>query len=360
MATTRTKKRRPRAHGAAAGAPRSPASLHLPCSTFPQGGHQLVLLNVSAKILYSVCVINQREENKDEGYQRTLSPARADRIAEFIDKGNLLPTSVLVSFGDDAKVTDSGTKLTIPNRPNAGWIIDGQHRLAGAHRAANDIVVPVVAFLGLPLKEQILCFVTINKEQKGVPSSLYLDLLPQLPPTQTEAEAARERAADLGQLMKRDEQSPFYAKIVATTAPKQGELSLTNFVRKVASLVRRDGRLNTLRDEERQAVLDNYYRGLEQIFPQEYRKSNSVFFKTLGFGAVMSVLPSFLDATINRSRGGFTAKDAADTFKLISHFEFSSWHERGTGTQAEAAAADDLRRELLDHIESAGGTIRLH
>jgi DGQHR domain-containing protein len=339
--------------------PRTPAVLHLPCTTFSQAGQQLVLLSVSAKLLYSICVINQREEDKDEGYQRALSPARADRIARFIDANNLLPTSVLVSFESDVRVMKSGSELQVPNKSNAGWIIDGQHRLEGAHKSQKDIDVPVVAFIGLPIDDQIKCFVTINKEQKGVPSSLYLDLLKHLPSQKTEAEAAKERAADLGQLMKRDEQSPFYARIVSTTSPKQGELSLTNFVRKVAPLLRRDGRLSGFRDEDRAQILDNYYRGLEQVFPRDFRETKSIFYKTLGFGALISVLPTFLDATLSRSGGGFAAKDVADTFRLVKHFDFSSWHERGTGTQVEAAAADDLRTELIEHLAPSGNLIRL-
>jgi hypothetical protein len=63
--------------------------------------------------------------------------------------------------------------VRIPNRPDAGWVIDGQHRLAGGHRAKLDMEIPVVAIVNLPLEGQINCFVTINKEQKVVKLSLY-------------------------------------------------------------------------------------------------------------------------------------------------------------------------------------------
>ncbi|MCH8863018.1 MAG: hypothetical protein IID51_10965, partial [Proteobacteria bacterium] len=58
-----------------------------------------------------------------------MSPAREKKIADFIDDGNVIPNSVLISF-QHAKLSRDKTTLTVDNRQDAGWIIDGQHRLA--------------------------------------------------------------------------------------------------------------------------------------------------------------------------------------------------------------------------------------
>ena len=58
-------------------------------------------------------------------------------------------------------------------------MIDGQHRLAGAHEAValgTDLVLPVIGFLDLSIEKQVELFITINKEARGVPASLYIDL----------------------------------------------------------------------------------------------------------------------------------------------------------------------------------------
>ncbi|MBX3317783.1 MAG: DGQHR domain-containing protein [Phycisphaeraceae bacterium] len=348
-----TKKVSSRSRRAAANQPH----VEFDCLPLVQGEHTLLVFPASAKTLWSLVQINQREEDKEEGYQRTLSPARANKIAKFIEAGNLLPTCILVTF-DKAKLANDNRTLIVDNEPDAGWVIDGQHRLEGAHRASTDIMVPVVAFVDLPLEQQVHCFVTINKEQKGVSASLYIDLLKHLPPTKSESDLMKERAADLGSSLKLDDQSPFYSKIVVTTAPAAGEISMVNFVRKVTPLIRRDGRLNAFNDEDKKAVLENYYRGLSHVFPAEYRKNNSVFFKTIGFGALMTALPTFLDMTINE-RKAFTVEDVISTFKRIAHFDFSAWHERGTGTHAENMAAEDLRAELLDAIDTQSGPVKL-
>lgn len=335
-----------------------PAKLTFDCITFEQSGHTLVLFCASAKALWKITQVNQREEDSEDGYQRAVSPSRARKLSSFIDKGNVIPTSVLISF-EHAKLRDKGTKLVVDNRKDAGWVIDGQHRLAGGNNSESDIILPVVAFTGLGVTDQIQCFVTINKEQRGVPSSLYLELLKNIPGKRDPAQEAKELTVDIAHEVKRDEASPFYGRIISTTSPRKGELSLTNFVRKVSPMVKTNGRLATFTHDERCGIINNYYKGLMQAFPKEYERPDSVFFKTIGFGALMGVLPTFLDVTLSERRK-FRVADTASMFKRISHFDFSEW--RGLSSSgAENSAADDLRAEILDYGKSEGshGTIEL-
>ncbi len=330
---------------------RSPKKVTFACVSFKQGAHKLFCFVASAKQLWELVQINKREEDKDKGYQRALSPARAEKIARFIERGNMLPGSVLLSFDEDTKIGADGLTITIPNRADAGWVIDGQHRLAGASKSKVDIDMPVVGLVGLSLEEQINCFVTINREQMGVSSSLYYELLKHLPITKTDTEMSKERAADLATKLKNDEASPFFGRIVVTVSPKRGELSLTNFVRKIGPLLRRDnGRLTNFTDEDRQGIINNYYKALQQVFPSEYNKSDSVFFKTLGFGALMNVFPTFIDLCLQNYHG-FRVADAASLFRKVDYFNFADWHEMGTGNAAEILAGDDLRTELQSSFE---------
>ena len=153
--------------------------------------------------MWSFSEINQRHEDKDIGYQRVLSHSRVKRIKNFIANGNAIPGAIIISC-DNAKYKND--EISIPNKPNAAWIIDGQHRSAGAVEASKegyDINLPVIAFINLDDQEQTEYFVTINKEAKGVPSSLYLDLLRQLPRQKTERETLEERIADISKELTR-------------------------------------------------------------------------------------------------------------------------------------------------------------
>jgi hypothetical protein len=204
----------------------------------------------------------------------------------------------------------------------------------------------VVAFVGLTIQKQIEQFVVINREGKNVPTSLYLDLLGKLPHKKP-ADSAKERAADLANQLKRDEDSVFFDRVVVTSSPSEGQVSLTNFVRKIAPLVTPEkGLLHVYTEKEQKAVIDNYFRALSVVFNREFDKKGSIFFKTLGFGALWNVFQNFFAITLKEQQG-FRVPDAIQVFKRISSFDFSQWTGYGTGNQAELAAGDDIRTALL-------------
>lgn len=322
------------------------------CSTFKQGKYELVAFLCPAKKLFTFVKANQLEDDTESGYQRIVSPSRRKKIAQFIDSGNPLPLSILIAL-NGAKLSQEKTTLSIPDKADAGWIIDGQHRLAGAHDAEADIVFPVIAFLDISEEEQVFHFVTINREQTGVPSSLYYELLKRLPTRKTETELLAERATDIADTLRRDEESPFYARIVVTTAASDGKLSLTNFVRKVSPFLKRDnGFLFPYDDEDRCKIISNYYDAIRLQFSKEFNTTNSVFFKTVGFGALMNCLPLFFNLTIARS-GSFRTKDARQMFGMIPEFDPARWKQMGSGNAAEKSAGEDLQT-LLTQARDTG------
>jgi DGQHR domain-containing protein len=234
-------------------------------------------------------------------------------------------------------------------------VIDGQHRLAGASEASHDINVVVTAFLDLSTEDQITQFITINREAKRVPTSLYLDLLPEIKGMEkNETELAKERAVDLANAMKVDESSQFFNRIVALKAPTRGQISLTNFVRKVSPLVHRStGILRGRTEREQRAVIENYYGALSDVFPKEYEAADTVFFRTIGFGGVMNAFPKVHDTTLRRTQDSFTRVDVVETLKLVSDFQFNNWKRYGTGSAAEIQAG----KELSDALQAAAGPI---
>ncbi len=331
------------------------AKIDFPCIEFTQGSQNIIFFHARAKLLWNFVSINQKVEDKDEGYQRSLSGSRVKSIAKYIDGNNPLPQTLLISFDKAEIVTKSGNKfIRIPNLSNSGWVIDGQHRLSGAYNAKKEIDLPVLAFIGLDIQKQIQLFVTINQEAKGVPSSLYLDLLKNLP-NKSPSEIAKESAANIGIELKKDEESPFYAKIVITTSPKKGEISLTNFVRKITPLILPGrGTLQIYNQVEQRGIFSNYFKGLRNVFSSEYNKADSIFFQTLGFGALMNALPTFF-LICYREHKGFRVEDVTAVFKKIDYFDFSSWRSIGSGNAAELQAGNDLVAELNTIFEIGTG-----
>ncbi len=304
------------------------------------------MLSLPAKELYELVKINRREEDKRTGYQRALLPGRTSVIAKFIDDGNPIPTNIVIAL-DNAKLLPNGKSIDIAEGGDAGWVIDGQHRLAGAFEANQGIDVPVTAFLNLSLEDQVAQFVTINREAKRVPTSLYLDLLPELQRLKkSDADVAKEKAVNLANAMKIDEGSPFFNRIVTLKSPTRGQISLTNFVRKVAPMLHGTGILRTRTQKEQRAMIENYYGALSDIFPKAYEEQDSVFFRTVGFGGLMNAFLAVHDCTLARTHDSFTRQDIGETLRPISSFDFSRWKKLGTGSAVESAVGDELSKEV--------------
>ncbi len=334
--------------------------LEFPCIPMTQGKHILYCFVISARTLSDLVRINRRDTDKETGYQRPLSPSRVKAIANYIDGKNSIPNSILIALDDpDVQISDDGRKLTIPNKPDTGWVIDGQHRLAGAIVAKEEIELLVIAFVGIDKKQQIQQFIIINREAKGVPTSLYYDLLKDLPDPKTPQEIAHERAADIGNDLRKDDDSNFFSRVVLIN-PKRGEISLTNFVRKVTPLVKEKGRFAVYTYLEQRGILYNYFKALEEVFPKEFTPKTMTFFRTLGFGAVINALTTVFDLSMKHYKG-FKIEHVVQVLRRIDFFNFSDWKMLGSGSSAEIQAGNDLRTELLNIFEetSTSGSIEL-
>lgn len=327
--------------------------LNIPCLHIKQSENHIYYFKMKASQAWDIFSISRLEPGGNEGYQRFLSEARVASVAKYIRAGNPIPGSILVSL--DKATYDAGTsKLTIPRGKDVGWIIDGQHRLAGASEAAqenDDIELMVAAFVGLDERHQIQQFVTINDEAKGVPRSLLLNLLRQIPDKSIQ-EQANERAIDIARQLNNSEPSVFFQRIASIVSPRSGEISDTNFSRKVAPLVHPEkGLLRAFSLLDQVKIIDNYYTALRDIFPLEFRKANSVFFRTIGFGAAFNAFDEVFTRVLSQ-HAGFKVVDIKKLLRLISDYEVDKWDQFGTGNQAEQTAGRDFVKSLRKAVKA--------
>ena len=231
-----------------------------------------------------------------------MSSSRVKRIRDFILQGHAIPGAIIISCD---RATYKDRALTISNKPNAAWIIDGQHRTAGAAEAAKkgtDIYFPVVAFSGLDEQQQADYFVTINREAKGVPSSLYLDLLRHLPKVKTEKEQLEERISDISRELTRNSESIFFQRVISTTSPKVGQVSLTNFARRMRPIFSsHTGLLSTYTIYEQVKIIENYFTALKTVFPKPF--ASNVFFK----GSIRELYAFVIDCLERQEVGLWTS-----------------------------------------------------
>lgn len=324
-----------------------------PAIPIAQGDTTLYSFAAKAAELWSFVSINRREEDKEEGYQRVLSNSRVRSVADYILEKNMIPGSIIISV-DKGRYDRSKRRLYIPAGKDVAWVIDGQHRLAGAHLASAEgvnIELNVIAILNLAPQDQIEQFVTINREGKNVPTSLYLDLLKLLPSAKSPSEIAAERAADIANQLRRNKESIFSGRIVVTISPRQGQISIVNFVRKTAPYVNPEkGLLNVFTLAQQIDILENYFNALRTSYPEEWKKPDCIFFKTVGFGAVMNIFEDvFKECTMHS--GGFRVRDIVEVLHPLRNFDFAQWAAKGSGNKAEIEAAKDFQVDFVRSVE---------
>lgn len=336
--------------------------MKLPVIKIEQQEYTLYLLKMKASKLYDLVQINQKDDDKDDGYQRTLSISRARSIAKYIQSGKPIAPGLVIVF-ENSSFDEKTSTLEIPEKPDAGWVIDGQHRLRGAKLASEndvDIELAVVAFLNLSEMDQIEQFVTINQEAKSVPASLYLDLKKKIPASNKSlTELAKDKTVDIANILRKNSKSIFFERIAVTSAPSKGQISLNNFVRKVhPHLIEGKGALATFSIAEMVLILDNYYKGLSKYEPDFFKSfDKNIFFKTLGFGALINSLPTFFQWVTKEFESSFTVDTVEQGFSKLENtdFNFTSWEKAGTGSDAEKRAGQDLISAIEDGFNHDGG-----
>ncbi len=277
------------------------------------------------------------------GIQRALSDERIKEIRQYLRTADAsFPNSIILSL-DPARLVEgpdpvSGVgqdvglvKLVIAQSPEAFSVIDGQHRLKGFDDdTARDFELIVAIFIGLDEEDKAYLFSTINSKQTKVNKSLVYDLF-----DVAEMRSPQRSAHDIAKLLNSDPKSPFYKRIkLLGTNPKfenevlyRANLSQGTFVERLLALITRDaaidrdvirrgGALDRMSSEAKLVfrpmwiddkdqvifkVLFNYFSAIAEFFPKEWGDGKCPLAKTIGFGALMSLLTDLVPLGIRES-----------------------------------------------------------
>ncbi|MHC5310940.1 DGQHR domain-containing protein [Myroides sp. LJL116] len=318
-----------------------------------QNGQILYLFSMSAKTIYDKFSVSRRVEDKEKGYQRSFSATRLKQIANYLNKeSGFLPNSILVNIDNEKYNFENGKLYLNLEEESIGFIIDGQHRVGGANLAENDIVLPVVATVKLSEVEQAKLFIKINKNQRGVPVSLYLDLL-----NITEGEivdfdgqdvTAERRAIEIAKRLNEDEESPMYDKVRMTGEPGKG-ISLSEFVNLLKPFVEpKKGNFMTLGFEDQYKLFNIYLKAFKAVFLEQWDDSSTLLLKTVGFGAMIKSCYDIFTLVIQKHKK-FTTETCIDVISKISDLKFDSETMPGGGIKAQ----DSAKTLLVSHLRKA-------
>ncbi|NES80101.1 MAG: DGQHR domain-containing protein [Moorea sp. SIO2B7] len=319
----------------------------------------LIFCSPVNNIIYERFDVSRRIEDKNLGYQRSFSKPRIKSIKNYInnEKG-VIPNSILVNL-DQGKYSysEESQLLTLNQQDSLGLIIDGQHRVKGSYEANPDFKLMVVATLELSITQQARLFVTINKTQKGVPASLYLDLLPLLEGDiddfDQEGISAERRATEIATRLNEDEESPLY-QLIRRTGNAGFGISLNEFVNQMKDYVEpKTGKLANFGFEQQYKIFEIYFRAIKAVFLEQWEDPKSYMLKTVAFGGLMQSFYEIFNLVLQKSQK-FDTQNTIELLKLIDNFRFDRNNlPSGAGFRAQKKASEMIISNLKNAIKES-------
>ncbi|MBI2388606.1 MAG: DGQHR domain-containing protein [Deltaproteobacteria bacterium] len=318
--------------------PAAVPQIHVPAVDFSYNGHRMFVGVVPVEKLFPFCAVSRTAEDPEKGYQRHLAEQRARRIAEYLDDGNVIPGSIILSAQSAAALKYDGEQLSFAARPRAFLVIDGQHRLYGAHMASTGgVLISVCVLEGLSQEQEVQYFLDVNSTQRGVPRTLQLEIVKFL----AEEGSVDEIRVRLFKALNEDPESPLCGRMSADKTVR-GKLSHVPFKAAVEPRLN-EMPLKSFKFESKVKLLIHFLRAVQRILVdstnEDTKLSNAAFFQ-----AMFAVFPD----VVRRAHLVHGDMKEESIVKVIRPLRDIRWDVHGgTNKKAIAAFAGHLR-DLLD------------
>jgi DNA sulfur modification protein DndB len=254
----------------------------------------------------------------------------------------MIPGAIILSaqpcahFSFDA----AASTVTFNRSPGAFLVIDGQHRLYGAHEANVDVKLPVCVFEKLTIADEVQYFLDINGTQRGVPRTLQLEIV-----KFSAADGSDDQIRiKLFKELNTNPESPLCGKL-SPTKSVIGKLSHVPFKTAIDPVLRYPQfRRSTF--ENKVQLLINFLCGAESALAVAERPdklTNAAFFQALF---------SCFESIMNHTRLAYRDLKA-ESFKMaLAPLAQIDW-DRHSGTNK--AAIQELARDIQDLVVGGKG-----
>jgi DGQHR domain-containing protein len=278
------------------------------------------------------------EYGTGKGYQRVTADKRGTEISRFIlQHEGILPTAVLVNIrSKDAKFTPdedmggsdlvTGTLEMPEDEP--WWVVDGQNRLKGLHKAAEekektlgagaklDYDLPVVFTLAFDLTDEMRMFFVVNSSAKSVPTDLTAKLIQQAVQREglgfihsgkgTEKDLRKAAGAAVAEFLNNEEDGPWEGKIrlpnETTASRKAKPLQLNAIASSLEPFLRTSLAQQYIRTEIAEGwptlceLVSNYWSALSELMPEAFDDiENHSIQRTSGTYSFNMILPEVME-----------------------------------------------------------------
>jgi DGQHR domain-containing protein len=347
----------------------TPQTITLPALELQQPGGAVYLFGVDGKIVHSFAAVSRirRRENILEGYQRPEALAHVGTIRRYMETAEaLIPNAVVIAFddrvrfvpanGQDGGPSRMGT-LQIPSmagedEPAAGWIVDGQQRLAAVRDAGVDaLYLPACGFIGSPEK-QAEHFIRVNST-KPLSKELIHALLPHTTGVLSPALEARKVPAALVERLNQDEASPLRGLIQTVTSPF-GIAKSTSFLGALENSISDGALFPHVEDMEAMLrILFAWWGAVRNTFPEDWGKKpkESRLFHGAGVFALSLLMDAVADPAKFKPGQALTEKDFARKLALVAtacRWSSGTWGFGKDWNEVQNTSQD--RQQLATHL----------
>lgn len=302
---------------------------------------------ISSKTLFATSRVSRADEDKEKGYQRLLNKKRAKEIADYINQGNVIAGAIILSAQKTAqlKFDDKNKNLTYSLASDSFIVIDGQHRLYGAHESGQDIPLAVYIFANLDLKEEVQYFLDINTTQRGIPPTLQLELTK----FNAEPESKEDIRKRLFDELNNRPDSPLSGRM-SPTKSTPGKLSHVPFKNAIDSILE-TALFKKMSLEDKVKLLINFLLAIEDVLIESCGDSkkltNAAFFQAL-FGAFGDICELVMMKFGNYQRESFL-----DITQSIGNIDWNQY--KGTNKQIIKELTEEIRQQIVTRVELKEG-----
>ncbi|MES2293262.1 MAG: DGQHR domain-containing protein [Pseudomonadota bacterium] len=283
-------------------------------SLIAQGKHQFYTLTMPSNVLSRTCAVSTREEDPQEGFQRTLDKKRAKEIAHYIDEEfGTIPNAIVLSAQPAAgfQVVSGGKTVEFTDAKGAFLILDGQHRVYGFSLTKKVLRVPVVIYNKLSRQDETRLFIDINTKQRPVPNALLLDIK-NLADIENESEAVLREIFDLFDT----KPSSSLKNLLSRSQSAQGKINRVTFNAALKPL------LAQFADRSPDAIykiLDAYLGAITTKLSEKF--SEPLLSKPIVLRALMGLFPAVATRVKDKFDGNYSKENFEELLNpIFSHF----------------------------------------
>jgi DGQHR domain-containing protein len=343
----------------------------------------LFVFGVNGRLIHRFAAVNFAQRSDDgilTGYQRDRVKSHIDQILAYLSHEDaLLPNAIVIAFNAEVSFTalpgalrsEWGTpghlEIPLPKRgePKPGFIVDGQQRVSALAQLDpfRELPVVVVAFKASSEKLQREQFVLVNKT-KPLPRDLLNELLPHIEAQVPKPWRLKRVAGRALELLRFDEESPFFDRIRAVGSYGEGcNISQAAVLGLIETSIRRKGVLSefysattdTADPEAIARVIKVFFNGVERVWPEAW--NGSPWSSRLVHGVGISAMGSLMEVIMEEvdPEGPRAVSSVARRLKMIERdcaWTEGRWRALDCDWDQLQNTSQDKRR-LAHHLTSA-------